>query len=94
MQRHIIRNHVFIHALENDLDVPIGVQDGDEMDTLLTDKDIEALAEFNTEEQHDERYAEHAKQLYAVARTAGRAVPAVHADLLAAALKRHGAAMD
>jgi superfamily II DNA or RNA helicase len=64
VQRHIIRNHVFIHALENDLDVPIGVQDGDEMDTLLTDKDFEALAEFNTEEQHDERYAEHAKKLY------------------------------
>ena len=35
-----------------------------------------------------------AKQLYDVALTDGRSVTAVHADLLAAALKRHGAAMD
>lgn len=38
VSRHILRNYVFLHAIENGLDLPIGTQDAD----LLDDEDIES----------------------------------------------------
>jgi superfamily II DNA or RNA helicase len=36
--RHILRNHVYLHAIEHGLDLPVGTQDSD----LLDDQDIES----------------------------------------------------
>lgn len=40
--RHVLRNYVFIHALENGLPVPIGTQDVELFDTRSQDEDGEA----------------------------------------------------
>jgi superfamily II DNA or RNA helicase len=48
VERHILRNHVFLHALENGLAVPIGSQDAEVLDTRYTDDDI-----FNTADEQD-----------------------------------------
>ena len=37
VERHILRNYVFLHALENGLPVPIGSQDAEVLDTRFTD---------------------------------------------------------
>ena len=42
--RHILRNYVFIHALENGLEVPIGTQDFGLFDTRVQDEDGETCA--------------------------------------------------
>ena len=39
VERHILRNYVFIHALENDLPLPIGTQDVALLDTRFSDED-------------------------------------------------------
>jgi SNF2 family DNA or RNA helicase len=41
VQRHILRNYIFLHALENHLALPIGTQDVGLLDTRLNDADIE-----------------------------------------------------
>lgn len=41
VQRHILRNFIFIHALENDLELPIGSQGAEFLDGRLFDEDIE-----------------------------------------------------
>ena len=42
-QRHVLRNHVFLHALENDEPLPIGPQDAEMLDARLYDEDADAL---------------------------------------------------
>jgi hypothetical protein len=42
LQRHVMRNLVFLHALENGLSVPIGTQDADLLD--LSDEDVDSEA--------------------------------------------------
>ncbi len=39
--RHILRNFIFIHALDNDLPLPIGSQDVELLDSRMTDEDEE-----------------------------------------------------
>lgn len=41
VQRHILRNYIFIYALENDLEIPIGSQGAEFLDGRLFDEDIE-----------------------------------------------------
>lgn len=41
VQRHILRNFIFIYALENDLELPIGSQGAEFLDGRLFDEDIE-----------------------------------------------------
>jgi superfamily II DNA/RNA helicase len=41
VKRHIIRNRIYLHALENDLEIPLGSQDSAIMDTGLRDADSE-----------------------------------------------------
>lgn len=47
VERHVLRNYIFLHAVENDLPVPIGTQDADLLetrdllDTRRNDEDIE-----------------------------------------------------
>jgi superfamily II DNA or RNA helicase len=37
--RHVLRNYIFLHALENGLPIPIGTQDADILDTAVSDQD-------------------------------------------------------
>ena len=39
LERHVLRNFVVLHALEHGLDVPIGTQSADDLDTRVTDTD-------------------------------------------------------
>lgn len=39
VERHILRNYVFLHALENNLPLPIGTQDASLLDPLYSDED-------------------------------------------------------
>src|SRR5690606_15727326 len=41
VQRHILRNFIFIHALDADLSLPIGTQGAEMLDTRFEDEDAE-----------------------------------------------------
>jgi len=60
LQRHIMRNLVYLHALENDLLVPIGTQDAELLDVSDEDADSEAAGTLfaNGEYGGDEGEAE------------------------------------
>lgn len=45
LQRHILRNYIVLHALENDLPIPIGPQDTALLDSRFIDADEELFAE-------------------------------------------------
>ena len=42
VERHVLRNHVFLHAIENDQPLPIGPQDAEMLDARLHDEDVDA----------------------------------------------------
>ena len=41
VNRHILRNYVFLHAIENDLPLPIGSQNAEMLDTRFEDRDTD-----------------------------------------------------
>lgn len=41
VERHVLRNYIFLHAIENDLPLPIGAQGAEYLDTRLTDEDAD-----------------------------------------------------
>lgn len=43
VERHVLRNYVFVHALENGLPLPIGTQDSALLDMDLDDEDADAI---------------------------------------------------
>lgn len=43
VERHILRNYIFIHALENDQELPIGTQGVEMLDSRFEDEDAEAV---------------------------------------------------
>jgi len=43
IERHILRNEIYLHAIENDLDLPLGVLDPGVLDAERSDEDAEAL---------------------------------------------------
>lgn len=45
LERHILRNHVFLHAISNGLDLPIGAQDASLLDTNFSDEEYELFDE-------------------------------------------------
>ena len=57
LERHVLRNYVFLHAIENDLPVPIGTQDSGVLDAGNFDEDTDdenAAAELFGEESAGE----------------------------------------
>ncbi len=44
IERHILRNYVYLHAIEHDLPIPIGTQDAASLDTRTADEDADAQA--------------------------------------------------
>ena len=58
VERHLLRNHVFLHALRNALPLPLGTQDAEMLDLRFTDSDADAghaafLYADDEEEQQD-----------------------------------------
>lgn len=55
LERHILRNYIFIHAIEQDLSIPIGAQDAELLDTRNSDEDSDsvAIALFDSEVDED-----------------------------------------
>ena len=66
VSRHILRNYLFIHAIEHDRPLPIGAQELNLLDDFLDDGDLEqAGADANAAFILDEaRYRQQAAQLY------------------------------
>ncbi|MGI9250514.1 MAG: helicase-related protein [Pseudohongiellaceae bacterium] len=62
IERHILRNFVFIHAIENGLDIPLGTQSAELLDTRSYDEDVEdfmaAMAIENDDEDESTEGAE------------------------------------
>ncbi len=56
VERHVLRNFVSLHALENGLPVPIGTQDADLLDTRVTDNE-DAL--FSADDDGDDATPRH-----------------------------------
>jgi superfamily II DNA or RNA helicase len=80
VSRHILRNYIFIHALENGLPVPIGTQNLELFDTRSQDEDGEActytlthgdeeltcdISETNTTVHSEDWYRKRAAEVYA-----------------------------
>ena len=79
LQRHIMRNLVYLHALENELPVPVGTQDAELLDVSDEDADSEAAdtlfangeygeGEFEAEQAFDglEKLRERAALIYGI----------------------------
>lgn len=41
VERHVLRNFVYLHAIENDLEMPLGTQTSEMLDTRMTDADAD-----------------------------------------------------
>jgi superfamily II DNA/RNA helicase len=54
IERHILRNFIYLYALEQGFDIPIGTQDADLLDTSNNDEDADSVAAmFDTETEDD-----------------------------------------
>ena len=53
VQRHILRNFIFLHAIENNLPLPIGTQDIGLLDTRINDVDVENSNFFDNPEEDE-----------------------------------------
>jgi len=53
IERHILRNYIFFHALENGLDIPLGTQEAELLDPRCTDEDAE-IVQSNLLQDEDE----------------------------------------
>ncbi len=69
VERHILRNYVFLHAIENDLPLPLGTQDAEMLDSRFTDEDADE-AKGSLFDPDDDDHPEEAVQETSVARTA------------------------
>jgi superfamily II DNA or RNA helicase len=45
VERHVLRNYIFLHAIENNLPLPIGTQGAELLDTRVCDQDADSLGE-------------------------------------------------
>lgn len=62
VERHILRNFIYIHAVENDLELPIGTQDAEMLDPGFDDKDEVSTSLFDNDgndEDHDPNGGSH-----------------------------------
>ena len=80
VERHVLRNYIFLHAIQNDLPLPLGSQDAEMLDSRFTDEDADqakgALFDPDDDEQKEaaektgvtrtaEEFKERASQIYA-----------------------------
>ena len=53
LERHVLRNFVFLHAIENNLPLPIGTQDAELLDAKVGDRDPDDLLTETEDEQEE-----------------------------------------
>jgi len=54
VERHILRNFIFLHAIENNLPIPVGTQDAEMLDTRFSDGDSDLTGGTLFEDQNEE----------------------------------------
>jgi len=54
VERHILRNYVVLHAIENGLSIPIGTQDSGMLDARIDDEDRELFADDDNGDEESE----------------------------------------
>lgn len=64
--RHIIRNHIFIYAIENNLDLPIGSPELSSMSEYMDELDVENNFSEEWDESTNENFNETAKKIYSL----------------------------
>ena len=55
VERHILRNFIFLHAIENDLSIPIGAQDAALLDARVSDHDRDLFSSEDDEDNNDDQ---------------------------------------
>jgi superfamily II DNA or RNA helicase len=55
LERHILRNFIFLHAIEQGLPLPIGTQDAGMLNTSVNDEDTDSLRALDVFEEEDEK---------------------------------------
>ncbi len=53
VERHILRNYVFLHAIEHDIPIPIGTQDMGLLDARIHDEDVDAVGALTDIDEDD-----------------------------------------
>ncbi len=55
LERHVLRNYVYLYAIENNLPLPIGTQDIEMLDSRFSDDDADGMnARLNFDEENDQ----------------------------------------
>jgi hypothetical protein len=67
VERHILRNFVFVHALENKLEIPLGTQDSEMLDSRINDIDDNSVCSLllDTEDTGNDECSEETLRLRA-----------------------------
>ena len=56
LQRHVLRNYIFLYAIENGLELPIGTQEAEVLDAGTGDLDLEtATLNLETEDEDQDQ---------------------------------------
>jgi len=55
VERHILRNFIYLHAIDNGLDLPIGTQDAELLDPAIADEDAAMFAEEDDDNRNGEQ---------------------------------------
>ena len=87
IERHILRNFVYLHAIEAGLPLPIGTQDASLLDARFTDVERDLFTdeeEDNEEASNGSRWQDAARDGSTIPRTGGRSLRAVRGSLEAA----------
>jgi superfamily II DNA or RNA helicase len=66
LDRHILRNYIYLHAIENGLEIPIGSQDAGFLDTRQNDRDRDSLASIELEGDDTEDTGEEVEESVSV----------------------------
>ncbi|WP_373535765.1 helicase-related protein [Microcoleus sp.] len=54
IERHILRNFIYLYAIDQNLDIPIGTQDADLLDISNSDEDAVTVSSFDSQETEDD----------------------------------------
>lgn len=70
LERHILRNYIYLYAIEQGQDIPIGTQDAEFLDTRNSDEDSDSVAALDLDlENQDDNYVEDAEFVAATSLT-------------------------
>ena len=81
VERHVLRNYVFLHALKNGLPLPLGTQDAEMLDSRFTDEDADQArgSLFDPEDDEQEEEVQETDGAWTAAGFEARAA-AIYAD--------------